>query len=120
MCHFMLPGRSRSYSRGLDGRYAVDALELFKLKMAELSTSPGDYITKVFGGGRMFLNRLESNSGALDVGAKNVKAARQLLADYGFIVAAEHLAGDGHRTLVFDMTTGDVWLRHCQLLAFKR
>jgi chemotaxis protein CheD len=31
-------------------------------------------------------------------------------------VSAEHLAGDGHRNVIFDLASGDVWVRHVEQL----
>ncbi len=49
---------------------------------------------------------------ALDVGTRNVEAARMLLRTHGFRVRAAHVEGEGHRNLIFDIGSGEVWLRH--------
>ncbi|MDV7391266.1 chemotaxis protein CheD, partial [Arthrospira platensis SPKY1] len=67
---------------------------------------------KLFGGGRMFHRARESRTDLLDIGARNVAAGRKLLLDAGFRLKAEHVAGRGHRSLLFDIGTGEVWLRH--------
>jgi chemotaxis protein CheD len=35
-----------------------------------------------------------------------------LLKQHGFTIKAEHLGGNGHRNLVFDVWSGLVWLKH--------
>ena len=53
---------------------------------------------------------------AMDIGQRNIAAARKLLHQHGFCVGAEHLAGDGHRNVIFDLASGDVWVRHVEQL----
>jgi chemotaxis protein CheD len=45
------------------------------------------------------------------VGRRNGEAARQLLLAHGIELVSESLFGDGHRQIVFDVATGDVWAR---------
>ena len=45
-------------------------------------------------------------------GRRNGEAARELLAEHGIEVLSENLFGNGHRQIVFDVGTGDVWVRH--------
>lgn len=105
MCHYMLPQRLHQHGRQLDGRYAEDAVQLFLREIAMAGTRPGDYEVKLAGGARMF-------DSALDIGGRNIEAARRLLGQHGFNVSAEHLAGTGHRHVVFDVLSGRVWLAH--------
>jgi len=115
MCHFMLPKRGpRARSEGLDGRYAGDAIALFARELRAARTHPQDYQVKLFGGGRMFRSRHAPGVQAdmQDVGARNVESARTLLRAQGFRVRAAHVAGEGHRNLIFDVGSGEVWLRH--------
>ncbi|MBQ1782731.1 MAG: chemotaxis protein CheD [Gammaproteobacteria bacterium] len=119
MCHYMLPGDGRVAAERLDGRYAPDALALFSRELQRNSCLPCDFDVKLFGGGRMFMSGNGMDFGLLDVGIRNIDAGRQLLHRHGFAIKAEHLAGDGHRTLVFDIATGDVWVRHCNEVALS-
>ena len=105
MCHFMLPERGvRACADGLDGRYAGDAIALFLRELRAAHTRPQDYQVKLFGGGRMFRSRHAAGApAALDVGTRNVEAARTLLRTHGFRVRAAHVEGEGHRNLIFDV-----------------
>lgn len=105
MCHFMLPDRRRQADGGLDGRYAVDAVLMFLHEIANAETVPAEYEVKLFGGGQMFKS-------VLDVGGHNIEAARRLLRQHGFDLHGEHLAGKGHRHVIFDVGSGQVLLRH--------
>lgn len=110
MCHYLLPSRSAGMSRELDGRYGDEALALFMAEIARAGTQPAQYEVKMFGGGNMFpqARRL----GGLDVGARNAVFGRGLLDKLGFRVKNEHLAGSGHRNVIFELWSGDVWLRY--------
>jgi chemotaxis protein CheD len=105
----MLPSRSKRHAGALDGRYADEALELFLMEIYRHRTLPAQYVTKVFGGGNMFPNHLRSG---LDVGTRNIDEGLRLLADLGFDVKRTHVAGVGHRNVVFELCSGHVWLRH--------
>lgn len=110
MCHYMLPGRSGDAAGQRDGRYADEALDLLIEEMRAAGTQPRDYEAKIFGGGRMF--SFAAGGGALDIGNRNIEVGRLLLRRHGLEPASQHLAGVGHRSIVFDVASGDVWVRH--------
>ncbi|WP_136415258.1 MULTISPECIES: chemotaxis protein CheD [Oxalobacteraceae] len=114
MCHYMLPTRSGE-ARGevLNGCYGDEAVDLLLREIRAVGTRPDEYQVKMFGGGNMFpgMNR-SRNCG--DVPFNNVGAGRALVRRYGFRLAGEHLGGTGHRTIIFDIWSGDVWLKHRQ------
>jgi chemotaxis protein CheD len=111
MCHYMLARRGGPRGEHLDGKYADEAGLWFMGEFARNHTNPRDYEFKIFGGGDMFA----SSSGKRSVGRANVQHGLKLLEKAGCRVVARHLGGSGHRTLVFDVETGDVWLRHVPL-----
>jgi len=117
MCHYMLPDRGGRAREKPDGRYADDAVELFMRELAREGTRPSEYEVKLFGGGRMFEFRNQRLAEAMDIGQRNIEAGRKLLRERGFTVRSEHLAGNGHRNLIFDIANGHVWLRHVRELA---
>ncbi len=111
MCHYLLPERPRgrpSKEKGLDGRYADEAFQLVMRYIQSAGTLPADYQVKMFGGGHM----LAGDPGKLAaVGERNIEFGKEWLASHGFRLAREHLAGNGHRHIVFDVANGDVWVR---------
>lgn len=111
MCHFMLP--HRPYGRAgqdLDGRYADEAVLLFLAELKRSRTLAADYRVKLFGGGRMFEHGRHGPR-PTDISQRNVDAGRDLLASHGFGLHAQDLGGQGHRNVVFDLWSGDVWMR---------
>lgn len=113
MCHYMLPNRSherRSASAaGLDGRYADEAIAMLTKEIDAVGVPHREYQVKLFGGGNMFPDRSNPVS---HVGLKNVATARKLVVKHGFNCVAEHLGGDGHRKVIFDVWSGHVWVKH--------
>lgn len=110
MCHYLLPRRGSARTGELDGRYGDEAVELFLRELKARGTRPVDYEVKLFGGGNMFLG----TAGGLSrggVAAINVQAGRELLARSGFSILAEHVGGEGHRQVVFELWNGYVWVR---------
>jgi chemotaxis protein CheD len=115
LCHFMLPYRpQRRCGDALDGRYADEALLLFMAELRRTSTAAAEYRVKLFGGGRMFERDRQAQRPA-DISQRNVEAGRDLLATHGFGLHAQDLGGHGHRNVVFDLWSGDVWMRRVPL-----
>ncbi|MCP4408928.1 MAG: chemotaxis protein CheD [Gammaproteobacteria bacterium] len=112
MCHFTLPGhpKVRSLNRKPDGRYAEGAMELFKEAIAEKKTHITEYQAKIFGGGNMM--RSVGDNVDDTIGTKNAAAAMQLLMQEGVEILVAHVGEFGHRRIVFDISSGDVWVKH--------
>ena len=116
MSHCLLPTRGREgvtrarglELRGLDARYADEALQLMLQGLERRHVRAAQCSAKIFGGGNMF--PLQRAAG-VPVGRRNGEAARSLLQGLGIEVVSESLFGDGHRQVVFDVATGDVWAR---------
>lgn len=115
MCHYMLPARNRGKIARLDGRYADEAILLLLKEALRYQTNPYDYEVKLFGGGNMFADAKKNRRPVLSVADRNVIAGQELLRRHGFAVAAEHLGGEGHRNIIFDIGSGDVWVRQTAL-----
>ena len=109
MCHYMLPGRRPGCPGPPDPRYADGAIELFLRDVRRANTTPSQYEVKMFGGGEQFPEL--SNSAPLEVARHNIAAGMALLERHGFVLTVCDLGGTGARRLIFDISTGDVWLR---------
>ena len=119
LCHFMLPTRNAYARHGhpphghgghgahLDGRYADEAMYLLLRGMHAAGAKPHEFDAKLFGGGRMSAG--EGTAG--DVPFRNIVAARALVQQHGLRLRAEHLGGQGHRNLLFELWSGDAYLR---------
>jgi chemotaxis protein CheD len=116
MCHYMLPSAPSGRRNALDGRYADEAMELMLREIRMAYTTPKEYQVKLFGGGHMF--SAHQAVGVEHVGTKNAEVARTLIRRHGFSIHAEQLGGGGHRSLMFDLWNGHVWMHH-QLLVLS-
>lgn len=112
MCHYLLPEGKRPNGEPLNGKYANQAFELLLEQVRRQRTSIDEYEVKLFGGGNMFPGY---SSTAAGVATRNVEAARRIVARYQLEVTAESLGGTGHRNLVFDVSSGDVWVQHISI-----
>lgn len=116
MSHFLLPCRG---ARGdlpgatLDAHYGDEALHLMLQGLIVRGVAPRECEAKVFGGGDMF--PAIPVAGAR-VGRLNGDAARCLLQAQGIDVRGGSLFGQGHREIIFDIDTGQVWSRQNKLI----
>lgn len=114
MCHYLLPARDNGPIEKLDGRYGSEAVQLFMQEMSKRGTMLTEYHVKVFGGGNMFPS-LDKRGKALEIGIRNVELAREALEGLGASVMAEHVGDIGHRQIIFEVWSGDVWVKHQRL-----
>ncbi|MGY4827384.1 chemotaxis protein CheD [Sphaerotilaceae bacterium SBD11-9] len=113
MSHFLLAARPASAGHGLDARYGEDALALMLRDLAQAGVPAHECEAKIFGGGNMFPE--QDSPRAMHVGRRNGEAARDLLLRRHIAVQSESLFGVGHRQIIFDVASGDVWARQIQL-----
>lgn len=124
MCHFMLPSPpNRHKNNELDGRYAEDAVAMFLKEIKLAKTLPLEYQVKVFGGGNMLTNEVNtdncspsyqsciSGGNCKKISCKNSMIAPFLLQKYGFNITNHDLGGTQHRKVIFEVWSGDVWQR---------
>lgn len=113
MSHCLLPTRGQAPGDvQLDGRYIDETFEIFFHEMNRYATRKEDYQVKVFGGGNMFeLNE----KGGVTVGDKNLAMMRLILEKNSMRVTAEHVGGKGHRNVIFEIWSGDCWVRHVEI-----
>jgi chemotaxis protein CheD len=107
----------------LPGLFAADVMGLFNRAVLACATRPEEYVVKVAGGGNMFPAHLmpaacrvegctdKRRASCPSVGCKNVSAARGLLTGSGYSIASESVGGLGSRKVLFDLGTGDLWVK---------
>ena len=112
MCHFVLPERTSAHdldNEDFDGRYCAGALRLFEWETRKRNTELSSYHAKMFGGGDMVV-RKDKLAGDL-IGDKNIEAAIKALALNNIPLIASDTGGACYRCIVFDVASGDVWVR---------
>lgn len=112
MCHFVLPFRPKGEPKAAtpDGRYGDEAMQLFDLALKLHQTEYPQYSAKIFGGANMF-GKQSSNGDAL-IGEKNSAKAMQLLMERNAAIEVVHVGEQGHRRIVMDVATGDIWVKY--------
>ena len=115
MCHYLLPTCSHPNQKP-DSRYADVALHQLLQEVRMSGTHARDYRISLFGGGNM----LESSS-RQHIGRKNIEAGLVLLAAHGLTCHARDVGGEGYRSLIFDVWSGNIALRqpHPQQVASR-
>jgi chemotaxis protein CheD len=106
MSHFLLSSRNQDKSAGLNSRYGEEALALMLAELRAMGVDPKECQAKIFGGGQMFPGT------AAGIGRQNGEVALRLLEAHGIPVVSESLYGVGHRSIIFDIDSGNVWSRH--------
>ena len=114
MCHFVLAGSqpkaNGEQSEPITGRYSSDAMLLLEKEVSLRNTVFNDYQAKIFGGSNMLTNTtLEKDE---QIGTKNTEAALALLSKHNINLFVAHVGETGHRRIAFDISTGDVWVKH--------
>lgn len=108
LCHFMLPNRLRDSVQSLDGRYGEEAILWLKRQARAAGLDIRDCEAKLFGGAQALVGTRRHHG----VGLRNVHFAENRLRAEGVAVVSCDLGGQGHRYLRFDLSNGDVWVRH--------
>ena len=109
MSHFLLSHRGKQGLAELSGRYGEDAMVLMAGQLQSHGVQPHDCQAKIFGGSMMF-PKIERR-GLQAIGRSNGEEAEKLLQRYGVPVVSRSLFGVGHRQIVFEVATGDVWVK---------
>lgn len=109
MSHFLLTVGEKDTVADLNGRYCEGALELMLTELERLGVRPAECEAKIFGGGMMF-PQIERGD-AVSIGRRNGETAERLLRMHKIPVVSESLFGVGHRHIIFNVRTGDVWVR---------
>lgn len=114
MCHYALPYHPDDVNNELNPRFADDCMQLFNRSVRRYGTVIADYQVKIFGGGNMYEKQSKDDINdveRLPVGDKNVIAAYELLQKEGAQILVAHVGEFGYRRVIFDISSGDVWVR---------
>lgn len=109
MSHFLLTQGGKEGAGELSGRYCEGALALMLGELERAGINPAECQAKIFGGGMMFPGIERGDS--MGIGRRNGETAERLLQMHRIPVVSESLFGVGHRHIIFNVKTGDVWVR---------
>jgi chemotaxis protein CheD len=110
LAHVLLPAQAATRAVANPAKFAESAVPMLLEEMAALGAGPPSrLVAKLAGGASMFAALLQS--GGLNVGERNVVAARAALERAGVRVAAEDTGGDHGRSIYFHVSDGRVEVR---------
>jgi chemotaxis protein CheD len=112
MCHYLLPARAAALAEPPGGKYAGEVIPIISRHFADLGLQADAFQVKMFGGSSMFPGLSLGES--LNIGAKNIHMGLAVLTRSGFKIHNYDLAGGTNRTVVFDIGSGEVWVRQGQ------
>ena len=112
MCHYLLPSRPANLAGPPDGKFADDVIPLIASHFTNQGLHPHFIQVKMFGGGNMFPGLPAKDS--LTIGIKNIHKGLAILTRCEFNIMSYDLAGGINRSVVFDVGSGEVWVRQGQ------
>ena len=115
LAHIMLPDSTAMTKKGKPGRYADTAIEAMVEEMERLGSHRKDIKARMAGGACMFTIPGATNPRnvpgpclGMQIGERNIEAAKKALKKLNIPIAAEDIGGDYGRTLRFDISDGSV------------
>lgn len=109
LAHILLP--SRSLSRGSDnpGRFPQTAVPALLERMAGLGADRRRLTARLVGGAAMFASI--APAGSIQMGDRNLIAAREVLTGHAIPVVGELVGGGQGRSVWFEVATGTIRVR---------
>ena len=109
LAHTLLPDESMARDRSNPAKFPASAVALLLAEMIRLGADAKRVRAKLVGGASMFGNLLPK--GSINIGDRNVAAARQVLAKHGVPIVAEDVGSDHGRSVHFFLDDGRVEVR---------
>ncbi len=109
LAHVLLPSRSLGRAADTPGRYPQTAIPALVAQMAALGADPRRLTARLVGGASMFANLVPP--GSLQMGERNVIAAREVLHQHAIPILGEAVGGSRGRSVWFTPVDGVVRVR---------
>ncbi len=106
MAHVLMPNQSMGRLSGEPGRYAPSAVAAMVERMIARGARSPSIVARLVGGASMFVSL--TPPGTIQMGDRNVVAAREALHRHGIRLIGEAVGGDFGRTAEFDLATGRI------------
>lgn len=103
LAHIMLPHSGLGPQEPLPGKYADTAVTALIKGIREATRVENRLSAKIAGGANMFAN---SGANGLDIGAKNVKATKEVLEQHRIRLIGEDVGGSHGRRITFNLASG--------------
>lgn len=109
MAHILLPSRSLARDMTNPAKFPETAVPLLVTRLSALGAEPRRLVAKLAGGASMFAQLM--SPGSVQMGERNIAAARQSLRRAGIPVAREAVGGTVGRSVRFYVSDGRVEIR---------
>jgi len=109
LAHTLLPDESMARDRTNPAKFPSSAITLLLAEMTRLGADATRVRAKLVGGASMFANLLPS--GGINIGDRNITAARQALERNKIRIVAEDVGSDHGRSVHFHLDDGRVEVR---------
>ena len=109
MAHVLLPSRSLSRDTTNPAKFPETAVPFLIERLSALGADPRRLVAKLAGGASMFAQLM--TPGSLQMGERNIVAARSVLRAAGIPIAAEAVGGGSGRSVRFYVADGRVEIR---------
>ena len=109
MAHILLPSTSLAHDATNPAKFPATAVPLLIDRLKKLGADPRRLVAKIAGGASMF-SQLTS-PGTIQMGERNVVAARSALRTAEISIVREAVGGDRGRTVRFHVKDGHVEIR---------
>lgn len=109
LAHTMLPDETMARDRSNPAKFPSPAVELLLVQMTLLGADIRRIRAKLVGGASMFASLIPA--GSIQIGERNVTAARQALRHHGVPIIAEDVGSDHGRSVQFFLEDGRVEIR---------
>ncbi len=106
MAHVLMPNQSMGRLSGEPGRYAPTAVAAMVERMIARGARSPSIVARLVGGASMFISL--TPPGTIQMGDRNVVAAREALHRHRIRLIGEAVGGDFGRTAEFDLETGRI------------
>lgn len=109
MAHILLPSRSLARESANLAKFPETAVPLLLQRLTTLGADPKRLVAKLAGGASMFAQLM--TPGSIQMGERNIVAARNALRTAGIPIAAEAVGGGSGRSVRFHLADGRVEIR---------
>jgi chemotaxis protein CheD len=109
MAHILLPSRSLARDMTNPAKFPETAVPLLVARLSALGAEPRRLVAKLAGGASMFSQLM--SPGSVQMGERNIAAARQSLRRAGIPVSREAVGGTVGRSVRFYVSDGRVEIR---------
>lgn len=104
LAHVLLPEPALSRDQGNASKFATTAVPALVKEMARMGARPGRLTARLVGGAAMFQGLMVP--GSLNMGARNIIAARDALERAGIPLLGQEVGADYGRSVRFQVATG--------------